>query len=191
MKTSSVLASLAVALPLVAAAPAPVAKSEPVVHIADYKVGEIQKRDDIPDSCLAMIDSRQQDAPEWRFYWLGDGEDNCAAEDRSNTDNCGQDGYWDTQINDMNGAVGQQVTKDGQFKSSQVGMWRATFGTFSLAVGDRQGFTDFVNTALKVTIPGNSEVGRYWHYRFNWQQDHIHLNLDNGGIFDANCPEVA
>ncbi|KAL2213041.1 hypothetical protein CC79DRAFT_1361873 [Sarocladium strictum] len=186
MKYSIALTSLAVALPMVAAAP-----TDSGIKTAIYRPGDNQKRDDIPDSCLAMIDTRQQGAPEWNFYWNGDGKDACATEERSGSRNCGQDGYWDTQIDDMNKSIGEQVTKDGQFKSSEAGMWRSTFGTFTTAVGDRQGFKDFVNTAFKVTFPGNPEPGRYWSYCFFYKGDIIHLNLDNGGIFNKNCPDAA
>ncbi|KAL8645018.1 MAG: hypothetical protein Q9226_007485 [Calogaya cf. arnoldii] len=114
----------------------------------------------------------------------GDGN-SCFGFDNGSAITCGGP-YEQKEIDDIKKAVADQVTKDGQFKSSEAGEWTAYFQDFTSAFGDRD-TSAFDKTLDSVNVEGNSGAGELKYY---WERNGNKLSVSRSGcpgsLFDKN-----
>ncbi|KAL8911240.1 MAG: hypothetical protein Q9172_007706 [Xanthocarpia lactea] len=107
----------------------------------------------------------------------GDG-DSCFGFDNGGAITCGGP-YEPEEIDNIKKAVREQVTKDGQWKSSQAGEWIATFNLLTTAMEDRD-TSAFDKTLDAVNVEGNSGAGEM---RYYWQRKGDYITVSRSG-----CP---
>ncbi|ETS74741.1 hypothetical protein PFICI_13225 [Pestalotiopsis fici W106-1] len=56
---------------------------------------------------------------------------------------CEPDSFTSEEVSNLESAVGQQVAKDGQFETSTVGHWQATFATLTTAIANQNVLTEW------------------------------------------------
>ncbi|KAL8927093.1 MAG: hypothetical protein Q9172_001515 [Xanthocarpia lactea] len=108
---------------------------------------------------------------------VGDGDGkSCFGFPNGGAVTCG--GPWSAdEINNIKKAVKEQVTKDGQFKTSEAGEWTAGFSLFTTAFDDRD-TSAFDKTLDAINVEGNSGAGQmtYW-----WQRSNDYLSVTRDG----------
>ncbi|KAL8853003.1 MAG: hypothetical protein Q9221_002151 [Calogaya cf. arnoldii] len=94
--------------------------------------------------------------------------------------------YEQKEIDDIRKAVADQVTKDGQFKSSEAGEWTAYFQDFTWAYDDRD-TSAFDETLDSINVKDNTAAG---HLEYYWERNGNKLSVSRsgcpGGLFDKN-----
>ncbi|KAL8652975.1 MAG: hypothetical protein Q9226_004041 [Calogaya cf. arnoldii] len=87
--------------------------------------------------------------------------------------------YEQKEIDDIKKAVVDQVTKDGQFESSEAGEWTAYFNDWTSAFDDRD-TSAFDKTLDSVNVEDNSGAGQLKYY---WERNGNKLYVSRSG-----CP---
>jgi hypothetical protein len=89
-------------------------------------------------------------------------------------DVCRHDAFWpEKDINDMVEVMEEQVTKDGLFKRSEVGHWRARFAEFTSAIPDRNAMSSTFEKLLRASEDCDlnpsacKKQNRGYHFRFD------------------------
>ncbi|KAL8919569.1 MAG: hypothetical protein Q9208_006686 [Pyrenodesmia sp. 3 TL-2023] len=110
---------------------------------------------------------------------VGDGEEkSCFGWPNSGAITCG--GPWDEgEVNNIKQAVRDQVTKDGQFETSEAGEWTASFALFTSAFDDRD--TSAFDAVLdKNNVEDSSVAGQMTYY---WQRNGNYITVSRD-----SCP---
>ncbi|KAL8748392.1 MAG: hypothetical protein Q9184_007339 [Pyrenodesmia sp. 2 TL-2023] len=110
---------------------------------------------------------------------VGDGEEkSCFGWPNGGAIRCG--GPWDEEeVKNIKQAVRDQVTKDGQWESSDAGEWTATFSLLTSAFDDRD-TSAFDKMVDEYNVEDSTAAGQMTYY---WQRNGNTLSVDRGG-----CP---
>ncbi|KAL8911901.1 MAG: hypothetical protein Q9171_003028 [Xanthocarpia ochracea] len=136
-------------------------------------VGQIEKRGDYQAGCNFSYKLGNSYIPNP----TGDGK-SCFGFDNSNAITC-PGIYNEEEIANIKKAVAEQVTKDGQWKYSDAGKWRAYFLDFTSAFDDRD-TSAFDKTLDAVNVKGSGGAGQL---RYYWQRNGNYLGVERHG-----CP---
>ncbi|KAL8914729.1 MAG: hypothetical protein Q9171_000742 [Xanthocarpia ochracea] len=103
----------------------------------------------------------------------------CFGWDNGGAVSCGTRRYSIEEYDNIKQAVRDQVTKDGQWESSDVGEWTATFQLWTTAFEDRD-TKAFDDTLDSISVDDNAGVAELTYY---WQRNGNRLAVTRSG-----CP---
>jgi len=154
----------------------------PVNSTSNSTSSSLTRRDDVPPEC-AFGGSRDAHP----FYYIQmhiSGHTACIGWAYGG-ETCGKGGWGDPDNTDVQNAVAQQTTKDGQFESSTVGSWKVSWQLGTTAVPNRDDYTIYFDLgwAYANTDPDAIQDTTYY---FSLDGNFIEIDRQIG-VFGA-CP---